>query len=207
MKKKQILLYGASGHSKVICSILESMNINVFGIFDDYKPLGNLNDYKVIGKYLNSYKTDLKIIISIGDNKTRENISKKVTHSFGTAIHISSKVDDLVKIDEGSVIFHNTTIQRDTQIGKHCIINTNASIDHECILEDYVQVSPSATLCGNIHVGKGTFIGANATILPNLIIGKWCVIGAGAVVTKDIPDYSMVVGNPGKIIKNLGKSD
>jgi acetyltransferase EpsM len=66
-----------------------------------------------------------------------------------------------------------------------------------------VHISPNSTLCGNVKVGEGTHIGAGATILPNIEIGKWCKIGAGSVVTKKIPDYSVVVGIPGKIIKKV----
>ena len=55
--------------------------------------------------------------------------------------------------------------------------------------------------CVKVH--EGTHIGAGATILPNISIGKWCVIGAGAVITQNLPDYSLVVGVPGKVIRKL----
>ena len=55
---------------------------------------------------------------------------------------------------------------------------------------------------GKIVVGEYTFIGANATIMPNVRIGKHCVIGTGAVVTKSIPDYSVAVGVPARVISN-----
>jgi len=203
MNQNSVLLYGASGHAKVICSIYESNNINVDSIFDDNTIIKKLNSYDVIGAYLKNYRNDLELLISIGDNKIRKKVSKKILHKFSIVKHISALIDASVKIGEGSAIFHNSTIQRDTQIGKHCIINTNVCIDHECIIYDFVHVSPSATLCGNVKVGEGTHIGANATIIPNIMIGKWCVIGAGSVITKNIPDYSLVVGVPGKIIKKL----
>ncbi len=202
MTIKKTLLYGASGHAKVICSIFESMNFMVAGLFDDNKNI-LLEKYNVIHGYDNKYEPDLPILISIGDNSIRKQISEKVSHSFSTAIHFSSVIDDVTKIGLGTAVFHSATIQRDTLIGKHCIINTNASVDHDCIIEDYVHIAPSATLCGNIKVGEGSIIGANATVLPNLTVGKWCVIGAGAVITDDIPDYAVVVGVPGKIIKKL----
>ena len=50
-------------------------------------------------------------------------------------------------------------------------------------------------------VGEGTQIGINATIRQGINIGKWATIGAGAVIVKDVPDYAVVVGNPGKIIR------
>lgn len=203
MSQDPVLLYGASGHAKVICSIYESNNIKVDSIFDDNPELNKLNTYNVIGPYFSNYKSELKLIISIGNNNIRKEISKTVLHGFSIARHISALIDDSVRIGEGSAIFHNSTIQRDTVIGQHCIINTNASIDHDCSIDDFVHISPSATICGNVRISEGSHIGANATILPNVTIGKWCVIGAGSLITKNIPDNSLVVGVPGKVIKKL----
>jgi sugar O-acyltransferase (sialic acid O-acetyltransferase NeuD family) len=201
--QSQVLLYGGSGHSKVISSILESMNINVHGIFDDNLTLTNTNILKILGVYDPNFKLNFPLIISVGDNKSRKRISEIVKHKFAIAIHNSVIIDKNVKLGPGTVLMHNVTLQRDVVIGKHCIINTNASIDHDCFIEDFVHISPSATLCGNVNVGEGAHIGAGATIIPNINIGKWCVIGAGAVITKDVPDYALVVGVPGKIIKKL----
>ena len=89
------------------------------------------------------------------------------------------------------------------QVGRHCIINTGASVDHECVIEDYVHISPHSTLCGNVSVGAGSWIGAGTTVIPGVKIGKWSVIGAGSVVTKDIPDRVLAVGNRCEIIKSI----
>lgn len=196
-----ILLYGASGHAKVICSIIESLKMTLTGIFDDNKNLYKLNNYDVIGPYSDNFEISTPLIVSIGDNMIRKNISNKVSHKFCTLIHSNSEIDKLVNIDIGTVVMQNVIIQRDSIIGKHCIINTSATIDHECMLSNYVHISPSATLCGNVKIDEGTHVGSGATIIPNIRIGKWCKIGAGAVIVNDIPDFSIVVGVPGKIIK------
>jgi sugar O-acyltransferase (sialic acid O-acetyltransferase NeuD family) len=197
----KMLLYGASGHAKVICSCLESQSIEVKAIFDDNKDLIHLNNYSVFGKYDTTFCLDTPLIISIGNNQIRKNVSKKVKHTFGIVKHNSCIIDRLVTIGEGSVLFHGTIIQRDTIIGKHCIINTAATIDHDCILENFIHISPNATLCGNVTIGEGTHIGANAVIKQGIKIGKWVTIGAGSVVINDIADYSVAVGNPVRIIK------
>jgi sugar O-acyltransferase (sialic acid O-acetyltransferase NeuD family) len=202
-----MILYGASGHAKVICSILESNEIAIQGIFDDNASITKLDEYLSLGKYDANIHSNEKLIISIGDNKIRKEVAKKIKHDFACVSHGLSIIDRLTSIGVGSVVFHNVVIQRGTQIGNHVIINTNASIDHDCLIEDFVHISPNSTLCGNIRIGVGTQVGAGATIIPNLKIGKWCKIGAGAVVTKDIPDYSVVVGVPGKIIKTLEPYD
>lgn len=203
MLNNKIILYGASGHAKVISSIIEALDRFVDIIFDDNEKVSYLNQYRVINSYDKNYNPNIPIIISIGDNKIRKKISEKISHPFTILIHPSSVIDKNAKIENGSVVFHNAIVQRDSIVGKHCIINSNASIDHDCFIDDFVHISPSATLCGNVSVGEGSHIGAGATIIPNIKIGKWCVIGAGAVITKDIPDNSLVVGVPGKIIKIL----
>jgi acetyltransferase EpsM len=87
-----------------------------------------------------------------------------------------------------------------TVIGNHSVINTCASVDHECQIGDYVHIAPGAHLCGLIQVGEGTLIGAGASVIPCVKIGRWCTIGAGAAVVSDVPDGATVVGVPGRIV-------
>lgn len=192
-------LFGASGHAKVIIDILESQNVNVEGIFDDNPNVRNLLSYCV-------NTSDIKgpMIISIGDNKVRKLISERFSDlRFGVAIHNSSQLSKYSNIGDGSVMMHGSIVQAGTTIGKHCIINTGASIDHDCIIEDYVHISPQVALCGNVHICEGTIIGANTVVLPGVKIGRWCVVGAGSVVSKNLPDFVLAVGNRCEIIKKL----
>ena len=66
-----------------------------------------------------------------------------------------------------------------------------------------LSISPHCTLCGNVEIGEGTWIGAGSTIIPGVKVGKWSIVGAGSVVTKDIPDRVLAVGNRCRIIKNI----
>jgi len=61
--------------------------------------------------------------------------------------------------------------------------------------------APGATLCGLVSVGEAAMVGTSATILPRMKIGRGAIIGAGAVVTKDVPDYAVVLGNPARVIR------
>jgi sugar O-acyltransferase (sialic acid O-acetyltransferase NeuD family) len=99
------------------------------------------------------------------------------------------------------MILHGVIIQAQSVIGDHVIINTGARVDHDCLVSSYVHLAPGVILCGNVTVGEGAFIGAGATVIPGKKIGAWSTVGAGAVVTKDVPDYAVVVGTPGRIIK------
>ncbi len=183
-------LYGASGHAKVIMDILAANVIHVDALVDDNAGLKELQGVPVI----HSSEGCSPFIISIGSNKIRKMIAERLNCEFISAIHPSAIISPSAYIAEGTVVMQGAIVQADAKIGKHCIINTAATVDHECVIEDYVHISPNASLCGNVQVGEGSWVGAGATVIPGVKIGKWCVIGAGSVVVKDVPDNAVVVG-------------
>lgn len=191
-------LYGASGHAKVIIDILEANGITVDGVIDDNPKVTEIQGYSV----KHEYNGQVPLLISIGANMVRARIVEKVGDvDFGKAIHPSAIVSERCRIDEGTVVMQGCILQSGVRVGKHCIINTGASIDHECELGDFVHVSPHCTLCGNVRVGEGSWVGAGSTVIPGVRIGKWSVVGAGSVVTRDIPDNVIAYGNPCKIVR------
>jgi len=129
-------------------------------------------------------------------------------------------VDEGVEIGDGTKVWHFSHIQKGSKIGKNCVfgqnvnvgnnvtignfckVQNNVSIYEGVTLEDYVFCGPSMVFTNILdpRCKEGTSIGANATIVCGHTLGKHCMIGAGSVVTKDIPDYALVVGNPGRVI-------
>lgn len=197
----KICLFGASGHGKVVKDAVLSTGTTVEVFFDDAPKSEMLHSTPILpSSKLEAYK-DNDFLISIGNNKIRKKISKELNVSFAKIIHNTAILSETVTIDEGTVVMAGTSINADSKIGKHAIINTNAVVEHDCIIADFAHISPNATVTGNVTIGEGTHIGAGATIIPNITIGKWATIGAGAVIINDIPDYAVVVGNPGKIKK------
>jgi acetyltransferase EpsM len=182
-----------------VADALLSDGSKIYTFIDSNKTGDYLNIQ--LNKNLSNLDFQYKSIIAIGDNTVRKKISLSLQTRFGTIKHSSALVSDSVLVGEGSMVLHQTVVQIGSSVGKHVIINTKASIDHDCIIENFVHIAPGSVLCGNVKVGEGTLIGAGSTIMPNIKIGKWCTIGAGSVIIKDIPDYAVVVGNPGRIIK------
>jgi sugar O-acyltransferase (sialic acid O-acetyltransferase NeuD family) len=198
---EKFYLYGASGHGKVVCEILSASGIDVEAFIDDNQAISECLGRPVVHDYQNLSK----IIVSVGSNKIRRNIVKKISAcengkepAFATAIHPSAVVSPSAKIGEGTVVMAGAIINADAVIGKHCIINTGASVDHDCVLGDYSHIAPHATLCGNVHVGEGTIVGVGACVVPSVLIGDWVTIGAGAAVICDINDGATAIGVPAK---------
>lgn len=197
-----MIIYGASGHAKVVEDVVESSGGSVSYFVDDNPALSEVHGIKVVHHFL---PTKEPVIIAIGNNAVRSKIASSIDASFGTAIHPSAVLSGRATIGEGTVVMAGAIIQTDTTVGRHCIVNTGASVDHECLVGDFVHISPHATLCGNVVVGEGTWIGAGATVIQGIKIGKWSVIGAGSVIVSDVPDCSLVVGNRAFTIKKRWK--
>jgi len=196
-------LYGASGHAKVIIDSLKASGKQVSGLFDDNPDVKKLLEYNVFGSFDEIRLGDEELIISVGLNDIRKKIVEKLPMNirYGNAIHTSAIISKYASLGKGTVVMQGAVIQSCVSIGKHCIINTAASVDHDCIIEDFVHISPNATLCGAVSVGEGTLVGAGAVVIPGIKIGKWSLVAAGAVVVKDVPDNVLVLGNPARVVK------
>lgn len=191
-----MILYGASGHGKVIIDILEANNTPIDYIVDDNPQVNEVLGYEV-RRNTGSYD---EAIISIGSAEIRRNIVESIdVKKYPVAMHPTAVVSPRAKIGEGTVVMQGAIIQTCVEIGKHCIINTGASVDHECRIGDYVHIAPHATLSGDVEVGDGTWVGAGAVVKQCIRIGRNCMIGAGAIVVKDVPDGVTIIGVPGKI--------
>lgn len=194
-----MILFGASGHAKVILDILFANHIEVDKIVDDAPPVDEIFGIPV-ERCLENYPEHSRAVIAIGSNATRKKFALKYPLQYITAVHPSTTVSPFSEVGPGTVIMAHAVVNPAAVIGQHCIINTAAVVEHDCVLEDYVHVSPNAALAGNVQVGEGSHIGIGACVIQGITIGKWCTIGAGAVIIHNVPDGVTVVGNPGRIL-------
>ena len=193
-------LYGAGGHARVVADILAASGVRLDGFIDDDTALECFMEFPV----WHDAAFRRPVIVSIGDNYSRMVKTLQLEGDYGTAVHPAAVLAPDTSVGEGSVIVHGAVIQAGARIGRHCIINTSSVVDHEAVVGDYAHVAVGASLCGRVTVGEGTLIGAGSTVIPGVRIGKWAVIGAGAAVISDIPDFSIAVGNPAKVINFVG---
>jgi len=143
-------------------------------------------------------------------------IDKDVKIGFNTKIWHFCNLQAGSEIGQGCTLGQNVNIANNVKIGNYVKIQNNVSVYEGVEIEDYVFCGPSMVFT-NINIPRAEFpqkgskfykktlvkksasIGANATIICGNVIGKYSMIGAGSVVTKDVPDYALIIGNPGKI--------
>lgn len=135
----------------------------------------------------------------------------------GTKIWHFCHVQKGARIGKNCILGQNVNVGNNVIIGSYCKIQNNVSVYEGVVLEDYVFCGPSMVFtnilnprCKYPQVGskyykktlvkEGASLGANCTIVCGITIGKYAFVGAGAVVTKSVPDYALLVGNPARIV-------
>ena len=209
-KNSKILLYGGKSTALIVSEMLKDISINPKFIFDQYiKKLSFKsnakfsNDKKDLEKFIDK-SNFFFVCIGMMDGKLRHKISK-ILRDMGLSqfslISKNSLIDKTSKFGKGTLIMPNAVVHKFSKIGDNCYLNVNSVIDHECIIGNGVHLMGSCYLAGRVHVEDYASVGANATILPDIKIGKNAIIGAGAVVTKNVKDNEVVMGNPAKFYR------
>ncbi|MDP6853777.1 MAG: acyltransferase [Candidatus Marinimicrobia bacterium] len=150
-------------------------------------------------------------------------IDENVSVGKGTKIWHFSHIQSGAVIGENCSLGQNVNIGNNVKIGNNCKIQNNVSIYEGVELDDFVFCGPSMVFTNILlprsefpqrgsnyyqktKVGKSVSIGANATIICGITIGEYAMIGAGTVVTKDVPAFSLIIGNPGRIVGKVDTS-
>lgn len=201
----RVVIFGAGGHAKVVADILQLQGIEVAGYLDDNPSLWDkkLLGLPVLGG-IDTYSDFLpcKFICGIGSNTTRKKIVGYLDDvgkdCWLTAVHPRATVARNVELGCGSVVAAHAVINSDCFIGEHVIVNTGATVDHDCTLSDYVHIAPGVHLAGGVNVAEGTLIGIGSQAIPGCNVGAWSTVGAGATVVADIPDYVTAKGTPAR---------
>ncbi|MDC0831679.1 acetyltransferase [Geitlerinema sp. CS-897] len=203
---KQLYVLGAGGHGRVVLDTLLASGVQVTGILDpNICSKDRIFGVPILGgdEYLDSLcPKDILLVNGLGANpKTciRKNIFNRIKSegfSFASLCHPSATISHASRIGEGSQVMAGVVIQCEVILESNVVINTRASIDHNCLIKSHAFIAPGVTLCGSVVVLESAFIGAGAIVIPDIKIGHNTIVGAGSVVTKPVADGWIVAGNP-----------
>jgi sugar O-acyltransferase (sialic acid O-acetyltransferase NeuD family) len=140
-----------------------------------------------------------------GSTTARFETSRDIVRRGGTLGNFIHPSIDLMmtQIGLGNYLQEAVILQAEVVLGNNSSIHMGTLVGHETRIGSSVFVAHGVSISGCCEIGDGTFIGTNASVLPRVRIGRWVTVGAGCVVNKDVPDYSVIVGNPGRVIRTV----
>lgn len=212
--RQKLVIWGASGHALVVAdAVRASDDYEIAGFIDDVHPERSGEEFCGAAILGGREQLDVlpaqgvsKLVFGFGDCRARLKLSqfaREKGFQLATVIHPKAFVATSASLGGGTVILAGVIVTAATRIGENVIVNTSASVDHECLIEDGVHIGPGAHLGGRVFVGRAAWVGIGATVIDRASIGAEAVIGAGAVVVSNIPAGVLAYGIPARVVKKI----
>ncbi len=210
--RPKIVIIGAGGHAKICIDILRQNKLfEIVGATSNNAGQKDIMGVPVLGtdeEVLEKLFKEgvLYAVIGIGSLKKlslRQEIFdrlKKIGFHIPTIIHPRAIYESSTSFGEGCQVMAGAIVGSDVRVNNNCILNAGCIISHDCYLEDNIHITPGAILAGNVYVGQNSIIGMGSSIYLGVIIGNNVIVSNNANVLKDIPDDTMVAGNPAQHI-------
>lgn len=212
--KRRLLLYGASGHGRVVADAARLAGFEILGWADDdpERRSKELAGAPVVASGVAEAAAWARaescgVVVTIGDNRVRARLFGELEAAgcvFATLIHPATTIASSASLGAGSVVFAGVVVNPGARVGRNVILNTSATVDHDCVLGDHVHLSPGVHLGGTVQIGDGSHLGVGVAVRNNLAIGRWTVVGVGAAVVADLPDEVVALGVPARPRRTTG---
>ena len=196
-KKEKIILIGAGGHAVSCIDVIESTKkYEIYGLIDNFRKnfikVGKKR-YKIFNEKLISRKLNNKtknVLICLGFNlEKRQKLFfkyKKMGFKFPVIQSSKSYVSQFSRVGEGTIIMHGAIINANATIGANCIINSKSLVEHDVKIGDSSHISTASVVNGHSVVGKNCFLGSNSTVIQSIKIKNNSFVKAGSLVKKDV---------------------
>ncbi len=214
---RKVLILGGLGNGSVIANAIThahqmgATDLVCAGFLNDRTPVGELiDDYPVLGtvadapKFRDEGYLFINTILRIDNQRERLNMFAQLgleDRHLATFVHPMAYVAPNVQLGAGTVIMPMACVSPGTKFGRGCLVMVAATIGHDNRFDDFCHVAAQACVGSYLKIGVGVHIGLNATIRENLTIGDYATIGMGAVLTKDVEERDIWVGNPAKFLR------
>ena len=218
-EKTPVVILGAGGYAVVINEILSLRpDVLVIGCTDKAlglserspdarTPLRILGDDDVLPDLAEEY-TGLHAVLGLGPDlmDVRARLIRTLDRARIpplTAAHPRAVVSHMARLGAGTVVEAGAIISAGTRLGRHCVVALGASIAHDARLASNVYIGQGARVASYVEMGDNVVIEMGASINSRVVIGEGARITGGAFVNTDVPDYAVVVGVPGRVVRYL----
>jgi acetyltransferase EpsM len=215
--RKKVIILGGLGNGSVIANAIIDANKRgdreweFAGYLNDRIEVGgNIESYPVLGKLIDCMRFAnegfflINTIYRIDGQQERITLFESLNipdDRLATFIHPLTYVAPNVHLGPGTVVMPNVSISSGTSFAKGCLIMVGATIGHDNKIGKYCHFAAQCCVGAYMNIGDGVHIGLNATTRENLAIGKNSTLGMGSVLTKNMGDNEIWVGNPAKFLR------
>jgi len=213
---RDLVIFGTGGFAREACQVVEDVvaaggRWRMVGFLDgDASRHGSeLRSLPVLGgAEWAAAHPDVAVVVAVGAPAGRravvaglERLGVTGPDRFPVLVHPTAWIGNGVTVGEGSVVLAGARVSTDIELGPFTVLNKNAIVGHDVVLERCVTVAPGASVSGHVRLREGVDLGANAVVVQGLTVGAGTIVGAGAVVTTDLPDAVTAVGVPARVVR------
>lgn len=215
---KKLVIMGAGGLARELANAVAQLNaatptFEVLGFLDDKEELEGQKrlGLPVLGPvdWLAEHKPDgLLAMPATGNGRIREKLAAAADTCgipLATVVHPSAIVAADSSMDEGVFVAAGCVITVNVSLGRCALLNMGCTVAHDVAMGRYSSVHPGARISGEVTIKDYALVGTGAVILNKCTVGTGAVVAMGAVVSRDVPDYTLVAGNPARAVKKLEK--
>lgn len=215
--RQPVVMLGAGGHAKVLLALSQACGQPVAGVCDPQLSKAGAAVWRGIPVLGGDEALDgidpqaFGLINGIGQlpkQSTRQRLYESCREkgfAFPSLVHPYAWVAEDVTLSDGVQVMAGVVIQPACVIGMNTIINTRASVDHDCRIGSHVHIAPGAVLCGSVGIDDGVYIGAGATIIQGISIGRGAIAGAGVVCVRNVNSTELIIGASTRRIPSVKK--
>jgi sugar O-acyltransferase (sialic acid O-acetyltransferase NeuD family) len=205
---------GAGGHGAVVAEAALASGWSSVEFFDDRWPgLSSTRGMPVQGtlaalrqRLASPTARQTGVLVAIGDNNHRLELTLALAQAgatLATVVHPFTAVSPTATLGPGTVVLAGAVLNAGARLGQACIVNTRASIDHDCSIGDGVHICPGAALAGQVSVHDLAWLGIGCSVIQGVTVGRGAFVAAGAAVVRDVPAGIRVAGCPAKEMQGV----
>ncbi len=213
-----LYIIGAGAQGRVALDLVRSFDSGYEKVefLDDNKELwqSRLNGALISGPVsmlAEMDKNKFRALVALGNPLLRAVIAERLASmnvNLANIVHPSAYIAPSASLGGGNTVCAHAVINSQALLKDHVLVNNSAIVEHDSILHSFTTVCPGAKVGGRVELLEGAFICTGAIVLPRRVLGRYCVLAAGSILTEDLPDNVLAMGQPAKAVgKTSGDFD
>lgn len=203
-----LVIVGSGGHAVSVANVAISAGYAIECFVDEKRQGSTMLGYRIVGDMAGLGNIHAYCYaMAIGDNALRARVSGDLLAAwpelrFPPLVHESATISSFAEIGPGTVVMPQAVIGPAARVGRFCVLNTRASLDHDSVMQDFSSLAPGAVTGGNVKIGFRSAISIGAVIKHGISVGADSVLGANSYLHHDLPDNQVAYGSPARIIRS-----